>query len=127
MSGLNRLMVIGHVGTDPEMRYTPSGSPFTTFRLAVDRTYKDASGERHQNTEWFTAVTWNTLAENVNAHVYKGMKVYAEGRLHSREWTDNDGNARHQNQIQANTVLFLSPLRDGSQGSRETEPVGAAA
>lgn len=107
MAGLNKMLVIGNVGTDPDMRYTPNGNPVTSFRLATGRTYTTSDGERREETEWFTVVSWNQLAERCNQFLTKGRRVYVEGRLKSDTWTGNDGQTRFNNEIIANTVLFL--------------------
>ena len=104
----NKITIIGNLGTDPEMRYTPSGSAVTSFRIAVNRTYTTASGERREDTEWFTVNAWNQLAEQVNQYLTKGRQVYVEGRLNSRTWTGQDGQQRFNNEITANQVVFLS-------------------
>ena len=83
MVGLNRMMVIGNLGTNPEMRYTPNGNPVTSFRIATTRTYTSSDGERQQDTEWFTVVAWNQLAELCNQYLSKGRRAYVDGRLHS--------------------------------------------
>ena len=107
MVGLNKIMVIGNVGTDPELRYTPSGSPVCSYSIAANRTYKGADGEKKQDTEWFTVVTWDQLAERCNQYLVKGQKAYVEGRLRSHQWDGNDGQVHHRNEIVANRVLFL--------------------
>lgn len=107
MVGLNRIMVIGNLGTDPEMRYTPNGNPVTSFRLATTRNYNTQDGERRQDTEWFTIVAWNQLAEQCNQYLAKGRRTYVEGRLHSHQWEGPDGQTRYRNEIVANQVLFL--------------------
>ena len=89
--GLNKVMVIGHLGKDPEMRYTPSGRPVTTFTLAVSRTWNSADGERHTETEWFNVVAWGNLAEICKQYLTKGQQVYVEGRLQTRRWEDKEG------------------------------------
>ncbi|MCI0440075.1 MAG: single-stranded DNA-binding protein [Chloroflexi bacterium] len=104
---LNKIMVIGNVGRDPEMRYTPNGNPVTSFSLATNRTYTTSDGERHEETEWFSVVCWNKLAETVNQYVTKGKRVYVEGRLKSSTWTGQDGQQRFRNEINADRVLFL--------------------
>jgi single-strand DNA-binding protein len=104
---LNKIMVIGNVGNDPEMRYTPNGNPVTTFSLATNRRYTTSGGEQREETEWFRVVAWNKLAEQCNQYVTKGMRVYAEGRLKSDKWTGNDGQDRFTNEINAFQVLFL--------------------
>ena len=84
--GLNKVMIIGHLGRDPEMRYTPSGRPVTTFSVATNRSWSTADGERRTDTEWFNVVTWNKLAEICNQYLTKGQQVYIEGRLQTRRW-----------------------------------------
>ena len=107
MVGLNKVMIIGNVGTDPEMRYTPNGAPVTSFRIATSRFYNAPDGERKQETEWFTVVTWNKLAETVNQYLTKGKRVYVEGRLRTHSWDGQDGVKHYRTEIVANTVLFL--------------------
>ena len=107
MVGLNKLMLIGNVGTDPEMRYTAGGSPVTSFRIATSRSYNTSEGERKQETEWFTVVAWNQLAEQCNQFLSKGRRAYVEGRLRSHSWEGQDGQTRFRNEIVANRVLFL--------------------
>ncbi len=121
---LNKMMVIGNVGTDPEMRYTPNGSPVTSFRIATSRSYNAQDGERRQETEWFTVVAWNNLAEQVNTYLSKGRKAYVEGRLHSHSYQGNDGQTRFRNEIIASRVLFLD--RPGASEPGVEEVVAAA-
>ena len=125
MAGLNKILVIGNLGTDPEMRYTPSGTPVTSFRLATNRVYTTAEGERREETEWFTVVAWNQLAEQCNQYLSKGRRVYVEGRLRSRTWTGADGQTRFVNEIVAERVLFLDRLGgEGSEGPEGDLPEG---
>jgi single-strand DNA-binding protein len=107
MLTLNKVMIIGNVGTEPEMRFTPNGNPVTSFRVATNRVYTTPDGERKQETEWFTVVAWNRLAENCNQFLTKGQRVYAEGRLHTRTWEGQDGQKRSRSEVVANRVLFL--------------------
>jgi single-strand DNA-binding protein len=107
MVGLNKMIIIGNVGTDPEMRYTPNGNPVTSFRMATSRTYTDKDGERKQDTEWFTVVAWNQLGEQCNQFLTKGRRAYVEGRLRSHTWEGQDGKLRFRNEIIAGRVLFL--------------------
>ena len=114
---LNKMLVIGNVGRDPEMRYTPSGSAVTSFSLAVNRRYTPPNGEPQEETEWFDITAWNRLAETCNNYVTRGMKVYVEGRLRSRSWVGQDGQTRFRNEIVANTVTFLNrPQGSGGYG-----------
>ena len=120
MVGLNKVMIIGNVGTDPEMRYTPNGNPVTSFRIATNWAYTSADGERHEETEWFTVVAWNQLAELCNQYLSKGRSVYVEGRLQSRTWETREGQSRFTNEIIANQVLFLDRAPAGQVADGET-------
>ncbi|MCJ7655860.1 MAG: single-stranded DNA-binding protein [Dehalococcoidia bacterium] len=107
MVSLNRVMLIGNVGTDPEMRFTPSGNPVTSFRVATSRVYTTSEGERRQETEWFTVVAWKKQAESCNQFLTKGQRVYVEGSLRTRSWEGRDGQKRLTVEVVANRVLFL--------------------
>lgn len=127
MVGLNKILVIGNVGTEPEMRYTPSGSPVTSFRIAVSRRSNTPEGERREETEWFTVVAWNRLAEQVNQYLSKGRRAYVEGRFRSRSWTGQDGQTRHVNEIIADRVLFLDrPGEAPEPAGEESVPSGTS-
>jgi len=125
MAGLNKMMAIGNVGTDPDMRYTSNGNPVTSFRLAAGRTYTTSDGERREDTEWFTVVAWRQLAEQCNQYLIKGRRVYVEGRLKSNSWTGSDGQVRFSNEIVAERVLFLDRAAPGpqDQGGERVERV----
>ena len=122
---LNKVTMIGNVGTDPEMRYTPSGAAVTDFRLAVSRRFSTRDGNQQEETEWFTVTAWERLADTVNQYVTKGMKVYVEGRLKSRSYQGNDGQMRFSNEINAQTVLFLD--RGGAAQQWNEEQGGGTA
>ena len=107
MASLNKVMLIGNVGTDPEMRFTPGGSPVTSFRIATNRVYTTSDGERKQETEWFTVVAWKKQAESCNQFLTKGQRVYVEGSLRTRNWEGRDGQKRTAVEVIANRVLFL--------------------
>jgi len=107
MASLNKVMLIGNVGTDPEMRYTPSGNPVTSFRIATNRRYTGSGGERREETEWFSIVVFGKQAESCNQFVTKGKQVYVEGRLRTRNWEGQDGQKRISVEVIANRVLFL--------------------
>jgi len=107
MASLNKVMIIGNVGNEPEMRFTPTGNPVTSFRVATNRVYTTAEGERKEETEWFTIVTWGRLAENCNQFLTKGQRIYAEGRLHTRIWESQDGQKHSRAEVIANRVIFL--------------------
>ncbi len=130
MVSLNKIMIIGNIGNEPEMRFTPNGNPVTSFRVATNRVYTTADGERKEETEWFTVVAWSRLAEQCNQSLTKGQRVYAEGRLHTHTWEGQDGQKHYRSEIVANRVLFLErrtavPLpeeRTEEAGTGELEP-----
>jgi single-strand DNA-binding protein len=110
--GLNKVMIIGHLGRDPEMRYTPSGRPVTTFSVATTRSWTSADGDRHEETEWFNVVAWGSLAEICNQYLHKGQQVYVEGRLQTRRWEDNEGNKHFTTELVAKEMIMLGDRRD---------------
>jgi len=119
--GLNKVMVIGHLGRDPEMRYTPSGRPVTTFTVAVSRSWNTADGERRTETEWFNIVSWGNLAEICKQYLQKGRQVYIEGRLQTRRWEDKEGQKHTSVEVVANEMMMLGDRRDNSNQSQESE------
>jgi single-strand DNA-binding protein len=110
--GLNKVMIIGRLGRDPEMRYTPSGRPVTTYSVATSRSWNSSDGERHTETEWFNIVAWGSLAEICKQYLSKGQQVYIEGRLQTRTWEDNNGNKHNSTEIVANEMIILGDRRD---------------
>ncbi len=119
--GLNKVMIIGNLGRDPEMRYTPSGRPVTTFSVAVSRSWKSPSGESRSETEWFKIVAWGRLAEICNEFLKKGQQVYVEGRLKTRQWEDKEGQKRSTVELIANEMTMLGDRR--SKTSEEDSSV----
>ena len=110
--GLNKVMIIGQLGRDPEMRYTPNGRPVTAFSLAVDRAWQTGEGERRKETEWFNVVAWGNLAEICKQHLRKGQTVYIDGRLQTRSWDDQEGKKHFRTEIVANEMIVLSDKRE---------------
>ena len=106
---LNRVMVVGNLGRDPEMRYTPSGQAVTSFSLAATRSWTSSSGERHNLTEWFNIVSWGSLAEICNQYLTKGRRVYVEGELRTRGWERPDGKKHFRTELVANEMIMLGP------------------
>ena len=106
---LNKIMLIGNLGKDPELNVTSDGTPVTKFSIAVNRTTKTQSGEKKEETEWFNIVAWRQLAEICERYLHKGSKVYIEGRLTQRKYTDKEGVQRTAVEVIANDVQFLSP------------------
>jgi single-strand DNA-binding protein len=109
--GLNKVMIIGYVGREPEMRYTPSGRPVTSFSVATSRTWTSAEGERREETEWFNVVAWGNLAEICKAHLTKSQQVYIEGRLQTRGWEDETGKKHFRTELVANEMILLGERR----------------
>ena len=107
MASLNKVMIIGNIGSEPEMRFTPNGNPVTSFRVATNHIYTTPDGERKQETEWFSIVAWGRLAEQCNQFLTKGRLVYAEGRLRTRSWEAQDGQKHYRTEVIANRVTFL--------------------
>ncbi len=116
---MNKIIVIGNVGRDPEMRYTPNGQSVTNFSVASNRRYTTASGEQREETEWFNVNAWGRLGETCNQYLTKGRQVYVEGRLSSRTYQARDGQTRFVNEINANEIQFLGGRGDnmGEGGS----------
>ena len=114
--GLNKVMVIGHLGRDPEMRYTPSGRPVTSFSVVTSRAWTSAEGERHEESEWFNVVAWGTLAEICNQYLTKGQQVYVEGRLQTRGWEDEEGKKHYRTELVASEMIVLGERKSGGSG-----------
>jgi len=127
MSSLNKILLIGHLGRDPEIRYTPDGAPVATFSLATSENWTDKSGSRQERTEWHNIVAWTRLAELSKKYLVKGRQVYIEGRLRSREWTDRDGNKRRTTEVIASQMVLLgSRPQNADAGVQPMEPLPGA-
>jgi single-strand DNA-binding protein len=119
--GLNKVMIIGNLGRDPEMKYTPNGKAITTFSVAVGRVSRAADGTNQEETEWFRIVAWDKLAETCNQFLHKGSKVYIEGRLQTRKWTDTNNVEQKMVEIVANEMMMLDS-RQGAGAPGEGAP-----
>ena len=108
--GLNKVMIIGHLGRDPELRNTPSGKPVTSFSVAVSRGWTASNGERREATEWFNVVAWGSLAQICSQHLRKGSRVYVEGRLQTRSWDDAEGHRHSRTEVVAEEMVILEIL-----------------
>ena len=117
MAGVNKAILIGNLGADPEARYTQSGSAVTNFRIATSEKWTGKDGQPQERTEWHRIVTFGRLAETCRDYLSKGRQVYVEGRIQTRQWEDRDGNKRWTTEIVAQTVRFL-----GSRGDRGEAP-----
>jgi single-strand DNA-binding protein len=116
-------MIIGNLGRDPEMRYTPSGRPVTTFSVATSRSWNTSEGEKRVETEWFNVVAWSSLAEICKQYLTKGQQVYIEGRLQTRHWDDQEGNKHTSVEIVANEMIILGERREAGEAAAESETV----
>ena len=124
---LNKVMVIGNLGADPEMRYTASGAAVTNFNVAANRAWTDGDGVKHEEAEWFRVVTWNKLAEICNQYLSKGRQVYVEGRLQTRSWEAQDGTTRYMTELIAHEVKFLGSKDDRGPAAEPRPPQARAA
>ena len=131
MASVNKVILVGNLGRDPEIRYTTSGTPVANFTMATsDRWTDKASGERKEKTEWHRVVVWAKLAEIVGEYLHKGKQVYVEGALQTREWEDRDGNKRYTTEVRAREVLMLGRAGDrpaaavADSGQAVAEPDG---
>jgi len=119
MRGLNKVMLIGRLGRDPELRYTAGGQPYVRFSIATDESWTDRNGERQTRTEWHNIVGWRKLAEICNQYLSKGRLVYIEGRLQTRQWEDQSGGKRYTTEIVMNDMQMLE-----SRGTAGETPGG---
>ena len=130
MAGLNKVMIIGNLGADPEMKYMSDGTGMTRFNVAVSRQYTNQAGERKEETVWFKIVAWRKTAEICSQYLQKGSKVYVEGRLQTRSWDTPEGEKRFMTEVVAETVQFLDRAGQGQGGfgdDRESSVSGASA
>jgi single-strand DNA-binding protein len=133
MASVNKVILIGNLGRDPEMRTTPQGTSLARFSVATSTTWKDASGAKQERTEWHDVVAWEKLAQICGEYLHKGKMVYIEGSLQTRSWEDQAGQKRYKTEIKANNVVMLSPppRSDASrpaparEESEAAEPVAA--
>lgn len=125
MAGVNKVILIGNLGKDPELRYTPNGQPVTSFSLATTERWNDKNGQKQEKTEWHNIVVWGKLAELANQYLKKGRPAYIEGRITTRSWDDRDGNKKYRTEIIANQIQFLGGNQGGGEVSAATEPAQA--
>ncbi|MFZ3072764.1 MAG: single-stranded DNA-binding protein [Thermodesulfobacteriota bacterium] len=121
MAGVNKVILVGNLGKDPELRYAPSGMAIANFSIATTETWKDKSGAKQDKTEWHKIVAFNKLAEICGEYLNKGKQVYIEGRIQTRQWEDKDGNKRYTTEIVASTMQFL-----GAAGGKGVAPQSAS-
>jgi len=120
MRSVNKVILLGHLGADPEVRYTQGGTAVANLRIATNESYNDKnSGERIEKTEWHRVVAWGKLAEIVGQYLTKGRQVYIEGQLQTRQWQDKDGNTRYSTEVRASDLVMLGGDRRGGGGPSE--------
>jgi single-strand DNA-binding protein len=122
MSSLNKVLLIGRLGKDPEIRYTTDGSPVANFSLATSDFWMDKNGTRQERTEWHNIVAWRKLAELSKRYLTKGRQVYVEGRLRTREWDDRDGNKRRTVEVIASQLVLLGSRPEGMEAGGASAP-----
>jgi single-strand DNA-binding protein len=125
MSSLNKVMLIGHLGKDPEVRYTPEGAAVASFSLATSENWTDKNGTRQERTEWHNIVAWSKLADLSKRFLTKGRQVYIEGRIQSRDWNDRDGNKRRTTEIIATQLVLLGSRSQGVENNAQPMPSSA--
>jgi len=119
---VNKVILVGNLGKDPELRYTASGTAVVNFTLATSERFKDRSGQQQEKTEWHTIVAWRNLAEICGKYLHKGKQVYIEGKLQTRKWQDRDGNDRYTTEIVADQMQMLGRAGEDSGGYARREP-----
>lgn len=127
MASVNKVILIGNLGADPEMSTTQQGTALAKFRLATSETWKDrTTGERQERTEWHSVVAWDKLAQICGEYLHKGKMVYVEGSLQTRSWDDQSGQKRYKTEVKANNILMLSPREGGgrAEAGGPTAPAG---
>ena len=122
MAGLNKVQLIGNLGKDVELKYTPSGVAVANFSLATTESYTDKQGERHENVEWHNIVVWRKLAEVCGKYLHKGKQIYVEGKIQTRKWQDRDGIDRWATEIVMDKMLMLGKANDGAANGSTSTP-----
>lgn len=117
--GVNKVILIGNLGADPEVRFTPGGQAVANFRIATSESWQDKNGQKQERTEWHRIVVWGKLAELCGEYLKKGRQCYIEGRLQTREWTDKENKKNYTTEVVANTVQFLGSRDGASAGGGE--------
>ncbi|OEU71406.1 MAG: single-stranded DNA-binding protein [Desulfuromonadales bacterium C00003068] len=121
---VNKVILVGNLGKDPELKYTPAGAAVANFSIATTESYKDREGNRQSKTEWHNIVVWRQLAEICGKYLHKGKQVYIEGKLQTRKWQDRDGNDRYSTEIVADQMQMLGRASDDSQGGGQYDNAG---
>jgi single-strand DNA-binding protein len=117
MGSVNKVILVGNLGRDAELRYTPGGAAVATLNMATTEVWNDKSGQRQEKTEWHRVVLWGKTAESLSEYLTKGKQIYVEGRLQTRQWDDKDGNKRYTTEIRSDRVVLLGGGSGGRGGS----------
>ena len=125
MSGINKVILVGRLGNDPEIRYTQQGVAVSNFNLATSENWMDKSGQKQEKTEWHRVVVWGKMAETCSQYLGKGRQVYIEGRLQTRQWDDKEGQKRYTTEVVASTVQFLD-RGDKAAATSDDQPISEA-
>ena len=107
MGSVNKVILVGNLGRDAELRYTPGGAPVATLNMATTEVWNDKGGQKQEKTEWHRVILWGKTAESLNEYLVKGKQIYVEGRLQTRQWDDKDGNKRYTTEIKADRITLL--------------------
>ncbi len=127
MGSVNKVILVGNLGRDAELRYTPGGAPVATINLATTEVWNDKGGQRQERTEWHRIVLWGKTAESLSEYLTKGKQIYVEGKLQTRQWDDKDGNKRYTTEVRGDRVVLLSGGGGGAGAARQPRPAGVAA
>jgi single-strand DNA-binding protein len=123
MGSVNKVILVGNLGRDAELRYTPGGAPVATLNIATTEVWNDKGGQRQEKTEWHRVVLWGKTAESLSEYLTKGKQIYVEGKLQTRQWDDKDGNKRYTTEVRGDRVVLLS---GGGAGRQQARAAGAA-
>jgi len=121
MAGVNKVILVGNLGADPEVRFTPGGQAVANFRIATSESWKDKDGQKQERTEWHRIVVWGKLGELCGEYLKKGRQVYLEGRLQTREWNDKEGKKNYTTEVVVSNVCFLGDGRKMEGSGRRDE------
>src|SRR6516165_3228206 len=131
MGSVNKVILVGNLGRDAELRFTPGGTAVSTINMATTEVWNDKGGQRQEKTEWHRVVLWGKTAESLNEYLTKGKQIYVEGRLQTRQWDDKDGNKRYTTEIRGDRVVLLGgggrgvgTTRGAAAGSARTDDIG---
>jgi single-strand DNA-binding protein len=127
MGSVNKVILVGNLGRDAELRYTPGGAAVSTINMATTEVWNDKSGQRQEKTEWHRVVLWGKQAESLTEYLTKGKQIYVEGRLQTRQWDDKDGNKRYTTEIRGDRVVLLSGGGRAASFDRSGDNMGSHA